>query len=123
MCLVPITPRKESLTFVHRSCCEDQSDKGADLITFAPRCGPIALRTHSSRRAMSSVIVDVPQIAWHAREPIQSVDVSPSTSLIATAGNDNEVRLWRLPRSKVVDGNAPVVFIQSLAGHSKVSES
>ena len=41
-----------------------------------------------------SVEVLLPQIAWHAREPIQSVDASTSSGLIATAGNDNEVRLW-----------------------------
>ena len=64
----------------------------------------------------SSVLVDVPQIAWHAREPIQSVDVSPTTSLIATAGNDNEVRLWRLPRK----GDSMLInFVQSLVHHSK----
>jgi hypothetical protein len=64
----------------------------------------------------SSVLVDVPQIAWHAREPIQSVDVSPTTSLIATAGNDNEVRLWRLPRK----GDSMLInFVQSLEHHSK----
>ena len=68
----------------------------------------------------SNVIVDVPQIAWHAREPIQSIDISPTTSLIATAGNDNEVRLWHLARKT---GDVPITFVQSLAGHSKVSHS
>ena len=72
--------------------------------------------------ASSSVIVDVPQIAWHTREPIQSVDVSPTNSLIATAGNDNEVRLWRLARKGDDVGGAPVVFVQSLVQHSKVSD-
>ena len=35
--------------------------------------------------------------------------------LIATAGNDNEVRLWRMRRQDVIP-----TFVQSLQGHSKV---
>ena len=57
--------------------------------------------------------VSVPQIAWHAREPIQSVDVAVN-GLIATAGNDNEVRLWRLGRK-----NEGLSFVQDLSQHSK----
>ena len=57
----------------------------------------------------------LPQIAWHDnRGAIQSVDTSPTSGLLATGGNDNEVRLWRLSREGVVS------FVQSLTGHTKV---
>ena len=57
----------------------------------------------------------LPQIAWHDnRGAIQSVDASPASGLIATAGNDNEVRLWRLSQNGVVS------FVQALTGHTKV---
>ena len=56
----------------------------------------------------------LPQIAWHAKEPIQSVDASAAAGLIATAANDNEVRLWRLHAA-----DAAPLFLQALQGHSK----
>ena len=60
----------------------------------------------------------LPQIVWHDnRGAIQSVDASPSAGLVATAGNDNNVVLWRLSREGVVS------FIQALAGHTKVRGS
>lgn len=64
----------------------------------------------------------LPQIAWHdERAPIQSVDVSQTLGLIATAGNDNEVRLWKLRGgAQRIDGMS---FVQSLSGHTKVSQS
>ena len=64
-----------------------------------------------------TVELSVPQIAWHAREPIQSVDVTAS-GLIATAGNDNEVRLWRLRPSSGAKGGG-LSFVQDLSGHNK----
>ena len=60
----------------------------------------------------------LPQIAWHAKEPIQSVDASSAAGLIATAGNDNEVRLWKLPT--IAGRGEGISFVQSLSGHSKV---
>ena len=63
----------------------------------------------------SHVDILLPQISWHAKEPIQSVDASAAAGLVATAGNDNEVRLWRL--SKV---DSSPTFVQTLSGHSKV---
>ena len=60
-----------------------------------------------------TVEVCLPQIAWHTREAIQSVDTSSTTNLLATGGNDNEVRLWRV-------SSRGVTFVQSLAGHTKV---
>lgn len=67
----------------------------------------------------SNVELSLPQIAWHAKEPIQSVDTNPSSGIIATAGNDNDVRLWKL------QGDGTIVFIQSLgrdgsSAHAKV---
>ena len=56
----------------------------------------------------------LPQISWHAKEPIQSIDASAAAGLIATAANDNEVRLWRLHAA-----DAAPLFLQSLQGHSK----
>ena len=71
--------------------------------------------TASAPRSHLEVLL--PQISWHAKDPIQSVDASATANLIATAGNDNEVRLWRMRRQDAVP-----VFVQSLQGHSKVSE-
>ena len=71
----------------------------------------------------NNVEILVPQISWHAQgaskspDPIQSVDCSPAAGLIATAGNDNEVRLWRVPARKEV---LVPQFVQALQAHSKV---
>ena len=40
-----------------------------------------------------------PQIAWHGKEPVLSIDVSV-TGFVATGGADNEVVLWRLRLNK-----------------------
>ncbi len=64
--------------------------------------------------AEDSIELLLPQIAWHDnRAAIQSVDASATSGLLATAGNDNEVHLWRLSREGVVS------FVQSLTGHTK----
>jgi WD40 repeat protein len=61
--------------------------------------------------------VATPQISWHGREPVLGVDVSQS-GLIASAGNDNEVRLWKIKDPASDQPN--IVFHQELCGHSKV---
>ena len=69
-----------------------------------------------------------PEIFWHGREEgkrfvpgsIQGVDVSAS-GLIATAGNDSKVRLWRLgeaPPAEAAEAPA-VVLYQELDVHEK----
>ena len=63
-----------------------------------------------------SVRVHTPQISWHARDPVLSIDVSKA-GLLATAGNDNEVRLWKLAEPGSADGLA--TFVQDLTSHSK----
>ena len=59
----------------------------------------------------------LPQIAWHVNgagtQAIQSVDASPTSNFVATAGNDNEVHMWKI-------GNAAgaITFVQALTGHT-----
>ena len=60
---------------------------------------------------------ETPQISWHGREPVLGVDVS-CTGLVASAGNDNEVRLWKVKVQP--DENSQILFQQELNGHSKV---
>ena len=65
--------------------------------------------------AESNLELLLPQIAWHDnRGAIQSVDASSTSGLIATAGNDNEVHLWRASQRGIVS------FVQALTGHTKV---
>lgn len=60
-----------------------------------------------------------PQISWHGKDPVYSIDVSNSSSgFVATGGADNEVRLWRLRLAK--EASEAVCFVQELSGHSKV---
>ena len=62
------------------------------------------------------------QITWHAKQgqkndPILSVDFHPTLPLLATAGADNEVKLWRLAGE---GGDAAgVAFLLTLVGHTK----
>lgn len=57
----------------------------------------------------------LPQIAWHDnRAAIQSVDASPTSPFVATAGNDNEVHLW-----KITTRTGAISFVQALTGHTK----
>ena len=62
-----------------------------------------------------------PQISWHGREPVLSVDISPD-GLVATAGSDNEVRLWRISLSATETADL-VTFVQELNSHAKVSST
>ena len=58
----------------------------------------------------------LPQISWHGREPVLSVDVSKG-GLLATGGSDNEVRLWRV--NVGAQSGEAVSFVQDLSGHAK----
>ena len=80
------------------------------VLLVGPRDG-----TPTAIMAEDNLELLLPQIVWHDnRGAIQSVDTSAKLGLIATAGNDNEVRMWRLCK------NGAVSFIQSLTGHTKV---
>ena len=63
------------------------------------------------------VLVTTPQISWHGREPVLSVDVSSSSGLVATGGSDGEVRLWRVGKP---GAGEVLTFVQDLSGHTKV---
>ena len=77
------------------------------------------------------------QITWHAKtgsknDPLLSVDFHPTLNIFATAGADNEIKIWRLleaaPSAGGGGGSAPsaaapadtsVEFLFTLAGHMK----
>mmetsp|Transcript_13724 Transcript_13724/g.24499 ORF Transcript_13724/g.24499 Transcript_13724/m.24499 type:complete len:521 (-) Transcript_13724:74-1636(-) len=66
--------------------------------------------------------VVTPQIAFHQRdkgknEPILAVATHPQESMVATAGSDNEVKLWKL--DVVKDDQSPFVFLANVAAHTK----
>lgn len=51
------------------------------------------------------------QIVWHAREgvanePIMSIDMHPLHPLLATAGSDHLVRVWRVRETATFDATA-----------------
>ena len=48
-------------------------------------------RGESQEKGMS---VKTIQISWHSREPIFSVDFHPSSRTIATAGADNDIKVF-----------------------------
>lgn len=66
--------------------------------------------------------VVTPQIAFHQKEgkndPILGVDVHPSLNVVATAGSDNEVKLWRLDLEKLVEGESPFSFLCGVQAHN-----
>jgi WD40 repeat protein len=75
------------------------------------------------------------QITWHAKEkknngPIFSLDFHPELPLLATAGQDNEIKLWRLAEpgadykplasSKLANGvgsEPSIEYLFTLVGH------
>ncbi|KAJ3174674.1 hypothetical protein HK101_010869, partial [Irineochytrium annulatum] len=70
-----------------------------------------------------------PQIVWHAKHPVFSVDFEPANDedeggRLATCGGDHNVRLWRLQRITATDStnpyqrNARVEFLANLNRHS-----
>lgn len=65
-----------------------------------------------------SVRIVTPQISWHAREPVLSVDVSPQ-GVIATGGSDGEVHIWSVNKESL-RADEIVSFVQDLTGHPKV---
>lgn len=67
------------------------------------------------------------QITWHAKsgcknDPLLSIDFHPTLPLFATAGSDNEIKLWRLhePKAPGAEGvSSPVEYLFTLTGHMK----
>ena len=77
------------------------------------------------------------QITWHAEEksknePIFSLDFHPTLPLLATAGADSEIKLWRLNESALASTSASaagagaaagvvttVDYVATLTGHSR----
>ena len=75
-----------------------------------------SLACASAERASRDMRVVTPQIAWHGKLPIFSCDFNPSTGILATAGADKEVKLWRVTTSS--DGDAVVEHAQDLTNHT-----
>jgi len=61
--------------------------------------------------------VTTPEIAWHALEPIYSLDFHHSSSRLATAGGDKDVKIWMY--NKGSDGKVSVEFRANLSRHTK----
>ncbi|XP_033739407.1 chromatin assembly factor 1 subunit B-like [Pecten maximus] len=64
--------------------------------------------------------VTTPEISWHERDPIYSVDFQPGGQKIqrlATAGVDKFVRIWQVTVGE--DGKGNVEFLSNLKRHTK----
>ncbi|KAK3098179.1 hypothetical protein FSP39_016905 [Pinctada imbricata] len=64
--------------------------------------------------------VVTPEISWHEKDPVYSIDYQPCTGpvlRIATGGVDKYVRIWQVKVSK--DGKTTVDFLSNLKRHSK----
>lgn len=63
--------------------------------------------------------LDTPEIAWHGKEPILSVDFSKigSTWRLASAGADNDVKIWSIVSSE--DQQTKIEFLANLSRHTK----
>lgn len=65
------------------------------------------------------------QITWHSKEgsknePLLSVDVHPTLPILATAGADWEVKLWKIHEvSTDTETNVSIEYICTLTGHQK----
>ena len=78
---------------------------------------PPAKRRNSDMPPAAPCKAITPQIAWHGKEPVLSIDVSV-TGFVATGGADNEVVLWRLRLNK--EPGEAVCWVQTLTIHTKV---
>ncbi|KAK3585670.1 hypothetical protein CHS0354_020236 [Potamilus streckersoni] len=64
--------------------------------------------------------VSTPEISWHERDPVYSVDFQPgkrSIQRLATGGVDKYVRIWQVLTD--IDGKASVEFLAHLNRHTK----
>jgi hypothetical protein len=62
------------------------------------------------------------QITWHAKagsknDPLLSIDFHPTLPLFATAGGDNEIKVWRLHELAAAEPSVEYAF--TLTGHMK----
>lgn len=74
-------------------------------------------RHHSATRSLATMRVVTPQIAWHGKLPIFSCDFNPSTGILATAGADKEVKLWRVAARDDAQV-AEVTHVEDLTNHT-----
>jgi len=63
--------------------------------------------------------LDTPEIAWHGKEPILSVDFSKigSTWRLASAGADKDVKIWSVFSNE--DQHTKIEFLANLSRHTK----
>jgi len=64
--------------------------------------------------------VSTPQIALHAgpsgkNDPILSLDLHPSRYLVATAGSDKEIKLWKVDPEQQKE--SPLTFVFGIQAH------
>lgn len=87
--------------------------------TVAPKVALRVLgeRRHSATRSLATMRVVTPQIAWHGKLPIFSCDFNPSTGILATAGADKEVKLWRVAARDDAQV-AEVTHVEDLTNHT-----
>ena len=95
----------------------DKSLTGAGQISHPHRLRAIASVGATTMPPAAPCKAITPQIAWHGKEPVLSIDVSV-TGFVATGGADNEVVLWRLRLNK--EPGEAVCWVQTLTIHTKV---
>ncbi|WAR09325.1 CAF1B-like protein [Mya arenaria] len=69
---------------------------------------------------LSKMKVTTPEISWHERDPIYSVDIQPgsrSVRRLVSGGVDKFVRIWQIKED--IDGKACVDFLANLKRHTK----
>lgn len=61
-----------------------------------------------------------PEISWHNRDPVYSIDfqhITGSILRLATAGTDQQIRLWNISIGK--DGKSDTEFLATLSRHTR----
>ncbi|EDV25181.1 uncharacterized protein TRIADDRAFT_26010 [Trichoplax adhaerens] len=64
--------------------------------------------------------VSTPEIAWHGKEPIFSIDFSQASNSLwrlASAGGDADIKIWKVDQDE--DGNITTEFLSNLSRHTK----
>lgn len=64
------------------------------------------------------------QTVWHAKEkdhndPVMSLDFHPTLPILATAGADSEVKIWRIVEGAGQGFPAKVEYLFAIVGHDK----
>lgn len=60
-----------------------------------------------------------PEISWHQKEPIFSVDFCPQTWKLASCGADFTVKIWRIKEKADDDVSIGIEFLANLDRHAK----